>query len=81
MDSAKNAVPASRPLSNKNRVVKVNRTTGAARWNIKVLRGLEAALRKDPEANLTALLSSTYSDKLQSFKSTGNLSQSRRSVA
>ncbi|KAK4034959.1 kinase-like domain-containing protein [Parachaetomium inaequale] len=57
---------ASRPSN--NRVVKPNRATGAARWNVKVLRGLEVALR-DPEANLgTYLLSSTYSKQLETFK-------------
>ncbi|KAL2017219.1 hypothetical protein VTK56DRAFT_2426 [Thermocarpiscus australiensis] len=66
MDGAGHTCPPGRPSS--NRVVKVNRTTAAARWNIKVLRGLEVALRKGPEANLSELLSSTYSQQLKSFK-------------
>ncbi|KAK4151714.1 kinase-like domain-containing protein [Chaetomidium leptoderma] len=66
MDGSKTPAPVSQPA--KNRVVKTNRTTVAARWNIKVLRGLEVSLRKDPEANLSDLLSSTYPEQLKSFK-------------
>ncbi|GAB1312095.1 hypothetical protein MFIFM68171_02305 [Madurella fahalii] len=51
-----------------NRASKANRRTAAARWNIKVLRGLEAALLRDPEADLGALLPPWYADKLESFK-------------
>jgi hypothetical protein len=52
-----------------NRVVKVNNKTYAAKWNAKVLHGLTAALRKDPEVDLTSILSPEYSRKLQSIKS------------
>ncbi|KAL2174170.1 kinase-like domain-containing protein [Thermothelomyces heterothallicus CBS 202.75] len=66
MDGAKSSAPAGQTSS--NRVVKVNRKTVAARYNIKVLRGLETALLKDPEANLGDLLSSSYHQQLKSFK-------------
>jgi hypothetical protein len=58
-----------------NLVVKTNLTTVAARWNIKVLRGLEDALPKDPEADLTHLLSSTYLEQLKSFGESGGVSR------
>ncbi|KAI5865516.1 kinase-like domain-containing protein [Durotheca rogersii] len=57
---------ASRP--SKSRVNKANRKTYAARWNMKILSGLQAALTKDPEADLAALLPSTYSEQLRSCK-------------
>ena len=52
-----------------NRVNEANRKTVAARYNVKVLRSLEALLLKNPEADITTALSSTYSQQLQSFKS------------
>ena len=74
MDGAKSSPPAGQTSS--NRVVKVNRTTVAARYNcIKVLRGLETALLKDPEANLGDLLSSAYPQQLKSFKEGGGKDQ------
>ncbi|RDA84578.1 hypothetical protein CP532_1131 [Ophiocordyceps camponoti-leonardi (nom. inval.)] len=54
--------------SSKTRVNKANRRTVAARYNVKVLRGLEAMLLNDPEADITTALTSTYSQKLQSLK-------------
>ncbi|KAL2256169.1 hypothetical protein VTK26DRAFT_2085 [Humicola hyalothermophila] len=54
-----------------NRVIKSNRKTAAARYSIKVLRGLETALLKDSEANLGSLLSSSYPQQLRSFKEAG----------
>lgn len=69
MDGAKSSAPASQAPS--NRVAKPNRKTAAARYNIKVLRGLEKALLKNPEANLSDVLSSSYPQKLQSFKEVG----------
>ena len=63
--------PTNQPTS-KSRVLKPNRSTAAARWNTKVLRGLEVALRKDPEVDLVSLLSpQMYSAKLESFKQSG----------
>lgn len=73
MDGAKSSAPAGQTSS--NRVVKVNRKTVAARYNIKVLRGLETALLKDPEANLSDLLSSAYPQQLKSFKEGGGKDQ------
>ena len=55
----------------RNRILKPNRDTLAARWNKKLLRGLDAALAKDPEVDLR-LLPSTYSEQLQYFKAPGN---------
>lgn len=55
----------------KSRVNKANRKTVAARYNIKVMRSLETMQLNDPEADITIALSSTYSQKLQSFKNTG----------
>ncbi|KAK4129915.1 hypothetical protein BT67DRAFT_459063 [Trichocladium antarcticum] len=63
MDGTKGLAPAGQTSS--NRVVKVNRTTVAARYNIKVLRGLETALLMYPEANLDDLLSSSYPQQLK----------------
>ncbi|KAG6262108.1 hypothetical protein E4U49_003360 [Claviceps purpurea] len=57
-------------LPPKNRVIKANRKTAPAKYNIKVLRSLKAVLLKDPEADLTTALSSTYSQQLQSAKDT-----------
>lgn len=53
------------------RVNKANRNTAAARYNTKVLRGLERVILNDPEADITTALSSAYSQKLQSFKRSG----------
>ncbi|KAL2261282.1 hypothetical protein VTK26DRAFT_4486 [Humicola hyalothermophila] len=55
---AKSLAPAGQTSS--NRMLKVNRKTVVARYNIKVLYGLEIALLKDPEANLSDILSSLY---------------------
>ncbi|KAJ4385055.1 hypothetical protein N0V85_008290 [Neurospora sp. IMI 360204] len=65
MDGAKSSAPAGQPSS--NRVVKANRKTFAAKYNIGVLRGLEKALLKDPEANIADLLSS-YPQQFKRFK-------------
>lgn len=73
MDGAKSSAPAGQMSS--NRVVKVNRKTVAARYNIKVLRGLEIALLKDLEANLGDLLSFSYPQQLKSFKEAGGNAQ------
>jgi hypothetical protein len=67
MDGAKKPATTGQPPS--NRVIKANRTTLAAKWNREVLRGLEKALLKDPEANLATLLAPSYPGKLESFKS------------
>ncbi|KAF4772736.1 hypothetical protein HER10_EVM0008955 [Colletotrichum scovillei] len=45
--------------------------TPAARYNRKILHALELAIKKDPEADLAGLLTSKYTDSLQSFKSSG----------
>lgn len=61
--------------TSRNRVRTINRDTPAARWNRKLLRGLEAALANDPEADLARLLPSTYSEQLQSWKRLGDFTQ------
>ncbi|KAK3314435.1 hypothetical protein B0H66DRAFT_583440 [Apodospora peruviana] len=66
MEGAKSSPPAGQTPS--NRVNKANCKTVAARFNIKVLRGLEKALSKDPEANIGDLLGSSYPQQLKSFK-------------
>lgn len=48
------------------------RKTAAAKWNLEQLRGLTVALRKNPEADLKALLPSSYTEKLQSYQRLGN---------
>ncbi|OAA37005.1 Protein kinase-like domain protein [Metarhizium rileyi] len=63
-----------------NRVNKANRRTVAARYNVKVLRSLEATLLDDPEADIAAILSSSYSQKLQTFK-TPNSTKGRRTAS
>lgn len=74
MDPAESlqGAPAPAPADNmqraRNRVNKANRNTVAASWNIKGLRGLEAALLREPEADLSALLTPSYRDNLESFK-------------
>lgn len=73
MDGAKSSAPASQAPS--NRVLKTNRTTVTARYNIKVLRGLETALRKDLEADLIGILSTSYLKQLKSFKEAGENAQ------
>lgn len=55
----------------KSRVNKANRKTVAARYNIRVLRELEAVLLNDPEVDITTALSSAYSQKLQAFRRSG----------
>ncbi|KAH6619742.1 kinase-like domain-containing protein [Chaetomium sp. MPI-SDFR-AT-0129] len=66
MDGAKSSTPASQLP--RNRVLKTNNTTVTARYNKKVLLGLEKALRKDPEADLIGILSSSYPQQLKSSK-------------
>ncbi|KAM4065534.1 phosphotransferase enzyme family protein [Hirsutella rhossiliensis] len=51
-----------------NRVLKRKPITLAAKWNTHLLRGLEAKLKEDPEANLEALLPVNYTTTLQSYK-------------
>ncbi|KAH6628426.1 kinase-like domain-containing protein [Chaetomium tenue] len=66
MDGTKRSTPAAQMSS--NRVVKTNNKTIAARFNIGVLRSLEEELLKDPEANISDLLSSSYLKNLKSFR-------------
>ncbi|KAH7120129.1 kinase-like domain-containing protein [Dactylonectria estremocensis] len=66
--SSKNLTP-SLDHSSKSRVRKVGYQTTAAKWNMAMYRKLGVALRKDPEADLIDLLSSTYSKQLRSYKS------------
>ncbi|OHE99270.1 hypothetical protein CORC01_05311 [Colletotrichum orchidophilum] len=67
MGHAKPAAPATQATT--NRVMKTKPTqTPAARYNRKILRGLEHAISKDPEADIAQLLTLKYSDFLQSFK-------------
>ncbi|KAH7108679.1 hypothetical protein B0J13DRAFT_591343 [Dactylonectria estremocensis] len=66
--SSKNLTP-SLDHSSKSRVRQVGYQTTAAKWNMAMYRKLGVALRKDPEADLIDLLSSTYSKQLRSYKS------------
>ncbi|PHH59600.1 hypothetical protein CDD81_2838 [Ophiocordyceps australis] len=59
-----------------SRVRKVNRNTPAARWNLEISRRIRRALDKDPEADITALLPSTYSKQLRSMKTSVTPQQS-----
>ena len=56
MDDKDSSTPPA--LSRKSRANKANRKTMAAKYNLKVLRGLESMLLDDPEADLTTALSS-----------------------
>ncbi|KAG6292773.1 hypothetical protein E4U46_008279 [Claviceps purpurea] len=60
----------------KTRVNKTNQKTVSARYNLTVLRGLEAMLLKEPEADISTALSSAYSKKLQWFKDLDYISHS-----
>lgn len=53
------------------RAPKANRKTAAARYNVKVLLELQSVLLKDPEADIAAALSSTYSRQLKALKLSG----------
>lgn len=55
--------------ASKIRVITVNRNTYAAKWNSKVLHHIKDALLKDPEVDLTTIVSPVYSKSLQSIKS------------
>lgn len=66
MHGEKGVAQANQP--SRNRVVKANRNTFAAKWNANVLRGLQDALTKNPEVDLTTLLPPTYPKTLQSHK-------------
>ncbi|KAG6056234.1 hypothetical protein E4U32_005833 [Claviceps aff. humidiphila group G2b] len=59
-----------------SRVNKTKQETVSARYNLTVLRGLEAMLLKEPEADISTALSSAYSNKLQWFKDRDYISQS-----
>lgn len=50
------------------RVLKRKPPTFAAKWNSKLLHGIQAMLTADPEADIAALLPKNYSEKLQSHK-------------
>lgn len=66
MDNITNDASAVKPRN--NRALKRQPPTLAAKWNIKLLRGLEAKLKTDPEADLSALLPENYKEILQSYK-------------
>ncbi|KAI1118244.1 hypothetical protein F5Y14DRAFT_447121 [Nemania sp. NC0429] len=70
MDAAnetRRAISASQP--SRNRVNKANNQTFAAKRNREMLHRLGTALRHNPEADLATLLPSSYSKKLQTYKS------------
>lgn len=67
MEREDTTYPASKP----SRAVQVNRKTAAARYNIKILRGLETMLLRDPEADIMSALEPKYSQKLQLLKCPG----------
>lgn len=66
MDNGANDASASEPR--RDRFLKRKPLTLAARWNIKLLRGLQAKLKVDPEADLSDLLPKNYKETLQSHK-------------
>ncbi|KAB5542846.1 kinase-like domain-containing protein [Coniochaeta sp. 2T2.1] len=66
MDKDKMSSPANVP--SKTRVLQPNRKTMAAKWNARMLAGLQDALKKNPEADITSLLGRDYSQKLESFQ-------------
>lgn len=71
MENSKiNATPL---CSSKNRVIKVNRHTPAAKWNVNILRLLSAGIERDPEADITTLLPPRYLAKLNSLKAPGKV--------
>jgi hypothetical protein len=70
MDNGKILTQADMP--SRSRVLKPNRKTPAAQWNARMLRGLEDALKKNPEADIATLLPPRYSQKLQSLRRPGN---------
>lgn len=70
MDTPKPAAPAVEPP--RNRVAKPNNKTVAARYNRKVLLGLEKALKNSPEANLADILRvPAYTKQLDEWKELG----------
>ncbi len=70
MDTPKPAEPAVQP--SRDRAVKPNTTTIGARYNRTVLNGIEAALRKNPEANLAEFLRpAAYTKKLNDWMARG----------
>ncbi|PNY23289.1 Uncharacterized protein TCAP_06758 [Tolypocladium capitatum] len=66
MDNGTNDASASKPRI--NRILRRKPLTLAARWNTKLLRGLEAKLKADPEADLGALLPENYTETPRSHK-------------
>jgi hypothetical protein len=61
----------------KSRKAGANRQSLASRWNIKILRALEAELKKHPEADISSLPPRDYSDALQACKTEGTPCQQR----
>lgn len=70
MDNERHLTQADTP--SRNRVLKPNRRTLAARWNTRMLRALEDALKKNPEADISALLPTNYSQRLQLLQKPAN---------
>ncbi|KAG5955936.1 hypothetical protein E4U57_002992 [Claviceps arundinis] len=64
------------PKPSNSRVNKTNQKPVSARYNLTVLRGLEAMLLKEPESDISTALSSAYSKKLQWFKDRDYISHS-----
>lgn len=70
-------VPALAGVPSKNRLLKPNRKTPAAKWNSQMMSGLEAELLKNPEADIITLLGPRYSQRLKSFKGNRNTNPAR----
>lgn len=48
-----------------------NKLSPAAKYNKRILKALQTALKKDPAADITSILPPYYSDKLSLYKSNG----------
>lgn len=76
MDHGKAKTSADQARTNRVKKAQPPRTP-AARYNRKILHALELAIKRDPEADLAGLLTSKYTDSLQSFKCETNSLQAR----
>lgn len=70
MDTS-NQNPASDGVS-EHRAAKASRRTIAAKWNTRILTGLNTAWRKNPEVNLISLFPASYNNQLDAFQRIGN---------
>lgn len=67
----------------KNRVIKVNKRTLAAFYNKMMMRRIVEALKRDPEANLVAIIDKAYVEKREqqiAYTQTARLGSSQPSL-